>query len=403
MAFSQAFGSRPGPVYLDLPGDVLYRDIPEEWIRWGDAPVTRVRPPGNEADIEKAVELLAQAERPVLFSGSGVLWSAADRELQNVVETLGLPFFTTPHGRGVIAEDHELSFLGARSTAFREADVVVTVGTRQNYVTSFMRPPRWNPVADLIQIDIDPAEIGRNRQPAVGIIGDAKAVLTQLLAASGRGAPTSTSDSWRTHLSEINQEKMRQQESRMALDDEPIHPLRLCKEVRDIMPRDGILSVDGHEILTYARQSIPFYEPHSLNSGPYGCMGVGLPYGLGAKIAAPDNTVLVLHGDGSFGMNAMEMDTAVRLNIPVVCVISNNAGWAADKGAGETIGRELGHTRYDTMFESIGCHSEFVQRPGEIRPALERAIASDKPAVVNVITDPTARSQGASFAMYESI
>jgi acetolactate synthase-1/2/3 large subunit len=303
----------------------------------------------------------------------------------------------------VIAEDHELSFLGARSTAFREADVVITVGTRQNYVTSFMRPPRWNAAADLIQIDIDPAEIGRNRQPAVGIIGDAKAIVAQLVAASEGRPLNPSSDDWRARLSEISDRKMREQESRMALDTQPIHPLRLCREVRDILPRDGILCVDGHEILTYARQSIPYYEPHSLNSGPYGCMGVGLPYGIGAKVAVPEKIVLVLHGDGSFGMNAMEMDTAVRLDIPVVCVISNNAGWAADKGDGATIGRELGHTRYDVMFESIGCHSEFVERPADIRPALERAIVSDKPAVVNVITDPTARSQGANFAMYESI
>jgi thiamine pyrophosphate-dependent acetolactate synthase large subunit-like protein len=130
---------------------------------------------------------------------------------------------------------------------------------------------------------------------------------------------------------------------------------------------------------------------------------VGLPFGLGAKVAAPDKTVIVLHGDGSFGMNAMEMDTAVRLNIPIVCVISNNAGWAASRADRATVGRDLGHTRYDTMFESIGCHGEFVERPGDIRAALERALASGKPAIVNVITDPSARAQGVSFAMYETV
>lgn len=403
MAFSMAFGSRPGPVYLDLPADMLHRDVPEESIRWRDRPATRFRPAGSDADIERAVELLTDAERPVLLSGSGVLWSGADRELQSFAETFRTPFFTTPQGRGVIAEDHELSFLGARSTAFREADVIITVGTRQNYVVSFMRPPRWSPKASLIQIDIDPAEIGRNRNPAVGIVGDARAVLTQLVAAGAGRELNVASAEWYARLSEISEPKLLQQEQRMALDSQPIHPLRLCKEVRDILPRDGILSVDGQEILTYARQSIPFYQPHSLNSGPYGCMGVGLPFGLGAKLAAPDKTVIVLHGDGSFGMNAMEMDTAVRHDIPLVCVISNNAGWAAGSADRPTIGRELGHTRYDTMFESIGCHGEFVERASDIRPALERALASGKPAVVNVNTDPAARAQGVSFAMYDAI
>lgn len=405
MAFAQAFGSRPGPVYLDLPGDMLYRDVPDESIQWGHGPVSRVRPVAGDAEIERAADLLAHAERPVLMSGSGIIWSDADPQLRDFVETFQLPFYTTPHGRGVIAEDHALSFLGARSTAFREADVIVTVGTRQNYVTSFMRPPRWNAEADLIQIDIDPAELGRSRQPTVGIIGDAQTVLAELVAAAHSRTPGAGSGDWRARLAQINETKQREQEARMMNDSEPIHPLRLCKEVRDILPRDGILSVDGQEILTYARQSIPFFAPHSLNSGPYGCMGTGLPLGLGAKVAAPDKTVIVLHGDGSFGMNAMEMDTAMRHDIPVVCVISNNGGWSAAATAKRpVIGRDLGYTRYDSMFESIGCHAEFVERPSDIRPALERALSSGKPAVVNVTTDSSARAGGVTFAAgYDAI
>lgn len=187
----------------------------------------------------------------------------------------------------------------------------------------------------------------------------------------------------------------------MRADTRPIHPLRLCREVRDYLPADAVLCVDGQEILTYARQSIPFFLPHSLNSGPFGCMGVGLPLALGAKVAMPDTPVLVLHGDGSFGLNAMEMDTAVRHRVPVVCVISNNAGWTA-RQAHLKVGRELGFTRYDKMFEAIGCHGEFVDDPAEIRPALDRAFASGRPAVVNVITDPEARATTTQFALYET-
>jgi acetolactate synthase-1/2/3 large subunit len=176
--------------------------------------------------------------------------------------------------------------------------------------------------------------------------------------------------------------------------------LRLCKEVRDFLDRDAILVVDGQEILNYGRQSIPTFVPgHRLNSGPFGTMGVGLPFGLGAKAAKPDKQVLVLHGDGSFGLNAMELDTAVRWNLPVVTVVSLNGGWTADP-QGDKPGRDLGYTRYDKMAEALGCHAEYVEEPAQIRPALERAYASGRPALVNVKTDYRARATTAAFSNY---
>ena len=190
----------------------------------------------------------------------------------------------------------------------------------------------------------------------------------------------------------------------MSSDNIPIHPLRLCKEVRDFLKRDAILVVDGQEILNFGRQSIPTYVPgHRLNSGAFGCMGVGLPFGVGAKVAKPDAQVLVLHGDGSFGINAMEIDTAVRHRIPVVVVISNNGGWTADTSWSLPLpkpGRNLGRTRYDRVAMELGAHGELVEKPHEIRPALERASASGKPAVVNVMTDDQARAQTVRFSAY---
>jgi acetolactate synthase-1/2/3 large subunit len=187
-------------------------------------------------------------------------------------------------------------------------------------------------------------------------------------------------------------------------DEVPIHPLRLCKEVRDFLKRDAILVVDGQEILNFGRQSIPTFVPgHRLNSGTFGTMGVGLPYGVGAKVARPDTQVVVLHGDGSFGINAMEIDTAVRHRIPVVVVISNNGGWTADAPWQLPLpkpGRHLGRTRYDRMAMELGAHGELVEKPHEIRPALERAYASGKPAVVNVMTSDKARAQTVRFSAY---
>ncbi|HEV2282752.1 MAG TPA: thiamine pyrophosphate-binding protein [bacterium] len=399
-AFRHAFGSRPGPVYLDMPGDVLYREVPDDQVRWTSAPGERRRPQGDPDLVDRAVALIAGSERPVVIGGSGVLWAEAENELRALVERARIPFYTTPQGRGVIPEDHPLCFLGARSTAWRDADLVVLVGTRQNYVIGYARPPRVNPRAKLIQIDIDPAEIGRNRHVDAGIAGDAKAVLAQLAAAGDGRFHAERRAEWTSALAGEDEEKRAEQEKRMAAGGRPIHPLRLCKEIRDFLPRDAVLCVDGQEILNYARSAIPFYAPHSLNSGPYGCMGVGLPFGLGAKAAMPEALVVVLHGDGSFGLNAMELDTALRHRLPVICVISNNGGWTATDRP--KTGRDLGFTRYDLMFGAIGCHAEFVEDPEQIRPALERAAGSGIPAIVNVLTDPTARAQTARYADYST-
>lgn len=399
-AFRHAFAGPPGPVYLDMPGDVLYRDVDAADVRWVRADADRQRPLGDPRLVDRAIALYEHAERPVLIAGSGVLWSGASAELQAWVERSGMPFWTTPQGRGVIPEDHPLCFLNARATAFREADVVSVVGTRLNYVIDFGRPPRIGPGARMIQIDLDPNELGRTRPVEIGIAGDARAVLGQLLdAVDGRLA--GRYDRWVAYLADINQEKRLDAERAMSTEQVPIHPLRLCKEVRDFLERDAILCVDGQEILNFARQSIPTYVPgHRLNSGPFGTMGVGLPFGLGAKLARPDKQVVVLHGDGSMGLNVMELDTAVRHGIDVLTVVSNNGGWtAADR---PKAGRDLGYTRFDLVAQALGCHGEHVESPEGITPALDRAASSGRPAVVNVVTDAAARARTAKFATYST-
>jgi thiamine pyrophosphate-dependent acetolactate synthase large subunit-like protein len=181
----------------------------------------------------------------------------------------------------------------------------------------------------------------------------------------------------------------------------PIHPLRLCREVREVISRDTIVVIDGHEILNFGRQSIPVYEPGTtLNAGPHGCMGIGIPFGIGAKAARPDKPVLVLSGDGAFGWNGMEMDTAIRHKLNIVVVVSNNGGFTSKQtgrmSAGNigpvNIGRDLGYQRYDKMVEALGGYGEFVEKPDDLRAALERAFASGKPALVNVCTDPEAQA-----------
>ena len=407
LAIRQAMTGKPGPVYLDLPGDVLYGEVDESKVEWPEPydHARRSRPAGSPEDIKRIVELLAAAKQPVIVTGTGIIWSEAQTELQAFVDAAGVPFYTTPQGRGVIPEDHPYCYLTARSTAFRDADLILVVGTRMNYVIGHAAPPRWNANARIVRVDIDPGEIaGSPRRLDVGITGDAKAVLAQITAAAKGKLTPDTFRGWRERLRGQNTSKTAEQEAILANASTPIHPLRLCKEIRDFMDRDSILCVDGQEILNFGRQAIPTFTGSRLNSGAFGTMGVGLPFGLGAKVARPDKQVIVLHGDGSFGLNGMEMDTLVRHKLPVLVVISCNGGWTADPKK-EKPGRNLGFTRYDRMAEAFGCHGEWVEKPDDIRPALERAMKAVKagqPALVNVKTDDQARAVTAPFAIYNT-
>ena len=405
-AFQKAMSGKPGPVYLDFPGDLLYEEIPEDEVDWSlsGRPLLGARPMGEQKKIDELIAALGQSRQPIIVSGSGVLWSRAWSELQALVEKAGIPFYTTPQGRGVLPDDHPLSYLTMRSSAFREADLILIVGTRMNYIIAHAAPPRFGANALIARIDIDPEEIASSpRKVDIGIVGDCKIVLQQILEGLPGRVDSDRFEPWRKMLAGGEAEKQAKEGRDPAMDAVPIHPLRLCEEIKNFMRRDAILVVDGQEILNYGRQSMPTFAPgHRLNSGPFGTMGVGLPFGIGAKIAKPDTQVIVVHGDGSFGLNAMELDTAVRHNIPILVVISLNGGWTADP-QGEKPGRNLGYTRFDKMAEALGCHGEYVEQPEDIRPALERAqkkVDEGRVAVVNVKTDFRARAGTVKFSSY---
>ena len=391
-AFRTAASDRPGPVYVECNEDVLYTQLEESLAATPSRSLSTGRAEGDSEAIKKAIYILKEAHRPLILAGSGAWWSGAWDELRELVDRTGIPFYTTPIARGLIPEDHDASFPAARSTAFREADAVLVIGTRFNWIMTFGK--RISQRAKIIQIDIHGAEIGHNRSVDIGIVGDAKAVLNQLnREASRQGIKSFAQSQWNAYLRDadaIRQAKAAQLENS---DYSPIHPLRLCKELREVMDRDAILSVDGNEILHYGRQSIPTYEPgHRLNSGVTGCMGVGLPFAIGAKLAKPDQQSIALHGDGSLGMNIQDFDTAVRHRLPIVIVVSNNEGWTARVEGVRKPGRELGWTKFHEIAISLGGHGEEVREPQEIRPALERALDSGAPSIVNVHTDPTARA-----------
>jgi thiamine pyrophosphate-dependent acetolactate synthase large subunit-like protein len=339
-------------------------------------------------------------------SGSGVIWSRAWEEMHALVEAAGIPFYTTPQGRGVVPDDHPYSYLAMRSGAFREADLIIVLGTRMNYIIGHASPPRFGPTAKIARIDIDPAEIGTAaRYVDIPIVGDCKAVLQQLLEGiKGRVEPGLFAD-WRKTLKDGEAAKRAGAGANKYAEDGDIHPVRMLEAVRDFMNRDAILCVDGQETLNFGRQTMSTFAPgHRLNSGPFGTMGVGLPFGVGAKAACPDKQVIVVHGDGSLGLNVMELDTAIRHKLPILVVVSLNGGWTGDPKR-EKPGRDLGYTRYDKICEALGGYGEYITNAEDITPALQRAqkkVDEGMVALVNVRTDYRARFSGVAFSDYST-
>jgi acetolactate synthase-1/2/3 large subunit len=341
--------------------------------------------------------MLEHAERPVILAGSGVGWSGAHAELRAVAERLAAPVLTTSLARGALPRTHPLNLPGARSYLLSNADVVVVVGTRFNYVLGYGRPPRLPEHAAVIQIDLAPEELNRNRVADLPIQADATAALGALAAALPAPVPV------RPWLEEARarHEGARARLARDAASDaRPIHPLRLCREVAGAAPPGTVFVLDGGDVLSFGRLAVePDGPGRFLDPGPYGCLGVGVPFANGAKIARPSAPVVCISGDGALGINLMELDTAVRHRLPIVVVVSNNAAWGIelnsqieDFGAGRVIGTRLRDCRFDLVAQALGAHGERVTDPAEIGPAVRRALEAGGPALVDVVTDARAAS-----------
>ena len=392
IAYRHALAGRPGPVFLECPIDVLWTQVNESEVFFPEPAKSRAasKIAGNPDLIKAAAKLLAASRTPVVIAGNTVYWSQASQELQQFIEALNAPVFLNGMGRGCISADHPQFFVYSRRFALSQADVAVLIGTEIDFRLNYGAPPLFNPKGKVIQIDIDPTEIGHNRNIDVGIVGDAREVLQQLLAElDKKRMPRRTT--WLKKVRAFEGKRLRALEPLLNSDAVPIHPLRLLKEVCDFLDRDAIIVGDGGDIVSFAAQVLKTHYPgHWLDTGKLGCLGVGTGFAMAAKLAKPDKQVLIVHGDGSFGLNGMEFDTMVRHNIPVVSVIGNNRAWMPIVDGDPGLARHLGWARYDKMVEALGGHGEFVERPEQIRPALERAFASGLPAAVNVMIDQKA-------------
>ncbi len=391
MAFRVALSGRPGPVFVEIPFDILFNRVEDYTVRLPEKYRTRARAHGDPDYVAQAARLLAEARQPVVLAGTAVYWDEAQEELRALAERLHLPVYANGMGRGTLPFDHSTSLQLSRSQALADAAVVLTLGTaldfRRNYGQSF-------PDAKLIQVDKDGAELGRNRAVDVGIVGDTRAVLGQLLQEFERRRPAPDYSEWLGKLRQAEESRKRKQAQLENLDSVPINHFRMAKEIDAFVDDDTIIIGDGGDIVATCAKVITVRKPGKwLDPGPLGCLGIGAPFALAARLLHPEAKVLVINGDGAFGLNGFEMDTALRHNLPIVSIVGNDQGWGQIRGPQKQLyGRELAtglaKTRYDRVVEALGGYGELVERPEEIRPALERAFASGRPACVNVILDP---------------
>ena len=387
-----ALTGRPGPVFVELPFDVLFSLVEEEEVKFPSNYRTTARTYGDPQAIAAASQLLAQSERPAVLAGTQVYWDGAGETLRTFVERTGIPVYTNGMGRGTLPMDHPNCLQLSRGAALRGADLVLAIGTPMDFRLHY---GEFGDDTKLVQIDIDPIEIGRNRAVDVGIAGSASAVLSQLNEAVG----PKRYDAWLAHLQGVEEEKHSAQAVWEQCADEPIHQLRLAHELNRFILNDGdtIVVGDGGDVVGLAAKVLTIRKPgHWLDPGPLGCLGVGLPFALAAQLLHPDKKVIVLNGDGSFGLNGMEFDTAVRFKLPIVTVIGNDGQWGEIRlpqralvGEERAVATQLAAgTRYDQIAEALGGYGEVVEEPHAIFPALERAFESGKPAIVNVLIDP---------------
>ncbi|HYM95963.1 MAG TPA: acetolactate synthase, partial [Candidatus Sulfotelmatobacter sp.] len=394
-----ALSGRTGPVFMDVPLDIFFgaADLPE-------ATEHLVPDPGASPDpdlVKRAARLIEQAQRPAVIAGGSVWWAHAEDELKQLVEAARLPLLVNGMARGVLPAGHPLFIPRARGPALGGADLILVVGALLDFRLNFGRPPVFAEDAKLIFIDVDGHR--KHRSAEVAMYGDLKAALRALaIEVHGEG----DRPEWLGKLRDAESASRVRDEAMTRSDSTPVHPARLINEVDHFSDPDAIIVGDGGDFVSFAGRLIERPRPGLwIDPGPFGALGSGPGYAMAAKLAHPDRQVLLLSGDGAFGFSAMEFDTMVRHRIPVVCVVGNNGIWALEKHPmqsmlGASIAADLGNrTRYDRLVESLGGHGEMVDRPDQIRPALERAFKSGLPACINVICDPEAEYPRSSVLM----
>jgi acetolactate synthase-1/2/3 large subunit len=389
-ALASATAPHGGPSFLDFPLDYVFMSAPEPDQQ--SPPARGSNQVADSGDLERAATLLREAERPVVMAGTDLYWGQAEQALVELAETLRIPVFLNGLARGCVPADHELFFSRTRSQALKEADVALVIGVPMDFRLGF--GGSFGKDTAIVAIDVAEPERRHPREPAVELYGELGATLGELRGAAGGGALAS--EDWVAVLRGSEKEKRDAERAELQDARVPLHPMRLYAELARVLDRDAIVIGDGGDFVSYAGRVIDSYAPGCwLDPGPFGCLGTGPGYALAAKLAHPNRQVVLLLGDGAFGFSGMEFDTLARHGVNVVGVMGNNGIWALEKHPmeflyGYSVAADLRPaTRYDQVVEALGGHGELVERAEDVAPAIERAFASGKPALVNVLTDPS--------------
>ena len=395
-AFRAATSGVPGPAYLEIPVDIVNGVTDESKVRYPQRYRTEARAYGDPDYIQKAVDILRIAERPMVLAGSDVWWCDAAEELRAFVERIDAPVFLNAMGRGSIRSSHpNLGSLGRRYGLVK-ADAVILIGTPIDFRLSYGDARLFPQNPKLIEIMMDPTKIGLNRDVDAGIVGDTKAVLSQILEVLSGSGFQSKSKAWVQEVMSEDRALKSADEKLLGSNATPIHPMRLCKELRDFLDEDATVIGDGGDIVTFAARVLNINTPgHWLDPGQFGCLGAGSGFAAAAQLARPGKQVCIVYGDGAFGLTGFDVESYVRFNLPIVSVVGNNGAWNQTtqgglRRGGKGLATYLSQaTNYAKIMEGMGGHGERVSDPAAIRPALERAFASGKPALLDVVIDQT--------------
>jgi 2-hydroxyacyl-CoA lyase 1 len=392
---------RPGASYLDFPDDFLSARVEQSEVvipeRCPDPP----RMLADPRDVQRAIDVLRKAKRPLVIIGKGAAYARAENEVRAFIEATQLPFLSSPMGKGVVDDEHALSVAPARGVALQEADVVVLLGARLNWIMHFGLPPRFDAQVKTIQIDIHGEEIGRNVPAEVGLVGDLKAVVGQLNEALEAEPFRFAADaSWRTTLGDKVDENRRFVQSMMDDDAVPMGYYRVLREIREQAPRGTIIQAEGANTMDISRSVLMHAQPRErLDAGTFGTMGVGLAQAIAAQVVHPDRKVVCIEGDSAFGFSGMEVETACRYRLPIVFVIINNNGIGMgfdalpeDRFQSPASAYTI-QAGYERMIEGFGGRGYSVRTPAELSTSLKQALGDSMPSIINVHIDPHAKAK----------
>ena len=401
-AIHAAVSGRPGGVYLDLTANVLAAALDADA---GSKSLVRVVDPAPRhipapESIERALELLASAQRPLILLGKGAAYAQADADIRSFIETTGIPYLPMSMAKGLLPDNHPQSAAAARSLVLGKADVVMLIGARLNWLLGHGKPPQWSPDVRFVQVDISPTEIDSNRPIAAPVVADIGSAMSAFLATLKPGQ-IKVPSAWTKAIADNKQHNTERMAARLNADPNPMNFSSALRAIRDTLAKNKDVYVvnEGANTLDFTRNIVDMYEPrHRLDTGTWGVMGIGMGYAVGAAVTT-GKPVVAIEGDSAFGFSGMELETICRYSLPVVTIVFNNGGIYRGVDVNRGGGTDPAPTafvkdsRYDKLIEAFGGTGHHVTDTQGLTKALTESLASRQPAVINCVIDPTAGTE----------